>query len=434
MASSLPTESILTATADAARVLSGAQGTAIASRFKGVIVCRARSGEMAPALGSPLNVNSGISGECLRTAATLICHDAAFDERVDTDVCRNLGIRSIVVVPLRGRNGILGILEAFSSEPGVFQKPQVNSLRALAEIAEMAFEREALPVTTGRVETPAKSIAKPAGTQPKKVAIAPATVKAKSAVRYWIATGVSIILFLSVLVIRMTWRQTGAEIAASEPPAQAAKIPETTAASLGPASLTPATTGLHAETYKPDAGINDRQYDRSPHKETPENAADVERSASKRQTSHTKTNTPAREVLTPAPAQQKTDDGNEPPPSIEIASSNMPSELVKLAAGTGDLPQFGSPVSQGVTEPVLLDKVNPTYPVQARQQRLAGPVVLDAAIGIDGKIHKVKIVSGIPSLASAAAEAVRQWRYSPGLLNGKPIEIQKRITVMFKLP
>ena len=63
---SLSTDAVLNAVADAARVLSGAYGTALASRVNGIIVCRARSGDMAPELGAPLNTESGISGECLR--------------------------------------------------------------------------------------------------------------------------------------------------------------------------------------------------------------------------------------------------------------------------------------------------------------------------------------------------------------------------------
>jgi protein TonB len=61
-------------------------------------------------------------------------------------------------------------------------------------------------------------------------------------------------------------------------------------------------------------------------------------------------------------------------------------------------------------------------------------VILDATISEDGSVGEIKVVSGAPLLAVAATEAVRQWRYSPSLLNGKPIQVQKQITVIFKLP
>ena len=135
-------DAILNALADAARVLCAADGTAIASRQDGVIVCRARSGDMAPSLGAPLNSDSGISGECLRTASMQICNDASTDARVDSAACRALGIRSVAVVPLLGRMGMFGILEAFSARTDAFEEEQINLLRSLAEIAEMAYERE----------------------------------------------------------------------------------------------------------------------------------------------------------------------------------------------------------------------------------------------------------------------------------------------------
>ena len=102
---SQPLEAIADAVANAARVLSGADGTALGLETKGMIVCRARSGDIAPPIGAPISSESGISGECLRTATMLVCHDAMTDARVDTEVCRSLGIRSVAAVPVRGPMG-----------------------------------------------------------------------------------------------------------------------------------------------------------------------------------------------------------------------------------------------------------------------------------------------------------------------------------------
>src|SRR5215470_1638346 len=134
--------SIVDALADTARVLSGADGTALGLETRGVIVCRARSGETAPPIGSPISAESGISGECLRTATMLVCHDAMADPRVDAEVCRSLGIRSVAAVPLRGPRRVAGILEAFSARPNAFDGDGLTSLRDLAEIAETAYRRE----------------------------------------------------------------------------------------------------------------------------------------------------------------------------------------------------------------------------------------------------------------------------------------------------
>jgi TonB family protein len=91
-------------------------------------------------------------------------------------------------------------------------------------------------------------------------------------------------------------------------------------------------------------------------------------------------------------------------------------------------------VSQGVSEGLLLKRVQPIYPEQARQMRVQGAVQLQATISKEGKISNVKIVSGNAQLARAAVEAVKQWKYKPYYLNNEPVEIQTLIIVNFKLP
>jgi protein TonB len=90
-------------------------------------------------------------------------------------------------------------------------------------------------------------------------------------------------------------------------------------------------------------------------------------------------------------------------------------------------------VSQGVSEGLLIHKVQPTYPQLARQARISGTVVLQAAIGKDGSIQNLRLVSGHPMLAPAAIEAVKQWKYRPYFLNGEPVEVDTQITVNFTL-
>ncbi len=90
-------------------------------------------------------------------------------------------------------------------------------------------------------------------------------------------------------------------------------------------------------------------------------------------------------------------------------------------------------VSQGVTEGLLVHKVQPTYPPLAKQARISGSVVIAALIGKDGSIQNLKVVSGHPMLTSAALDAVRQWKYKPYFLNGEPVEVDTQITVNFTL-
>jgi protein TonB len=90
-------------------------------------------------------------------------------------------------------------------------------------------------------------------------------------------------------------------------------------------------------------------------------------------------------------------------------------------------------VSQGVSQGLLIKKVQPPYPPLARQARIQGQVVLQADISKDGTIQNLRLVSGHPMLAPAAIEAVKQWRYKPYYLNGEPVEVETQITVIFSL-
>jgi protein TonB len=86
------------------------------------------------------------------------------------------------------------------------------------------------------------------------------------------------------------------------------------------------------------------------------------------------------------------------------------------------------------TKGSLLYRVEPEYPEEARQQSIQGPVVLEVGIGADGEVREVKAVSGPRLLADAALAAVKQWRFKPRKVNGKPTEMQARITLNFRLP
>ena len=82
---------------------------------------------------------------------------------------------------------------------------------------------------------------------------------------------------------------------------------------------------------------------------------------------------------------------------------------------------------------VLSHPVDPNYPMLAREMKVQGSVILDAFIGKDGSIQTLKIVSGPTILATAAMEAVRQWRFKPYMQAGQAVETEARITVNFTI-
>lgn len=417
MTGRLSADAILNALADAARVLSSADGTAIASRSDGVIVCRARSGAMAPGLGAPLNADSGISGECLRTALIQICNDVSTDRRVDPEACRALRIRSVAVVPLRGRMGMFGILEAFSARTNAFEEEQINSLRSLAEIAEMAYERE-------------RSAAKPAPTiSTVRAALFPVTAHAEgdqnpgraASRRYWVFGCALLALLAMAWIARISWWQTDAEIAASTSTARTASTP----------TAPPSKLQLVA-TVKPDAAIPARSAARA-RTGVIENAADIDR-ASETPTLVTPSEYPSPGGGSARKGRQAGEDTSESAPPVQAAFSGLGHEMPKFTSETAPLPRFAGPVSRGIVPATVLERVNPIYPWNARSRGIGGEVILDATVAPNGSISQITVISGPATLTDAAVTAVRQWRFSPASLNGKPVAVQQRITIVFKLP
>jgi len=90
-------------------------------------------------------------------------------------------------------------------------------------------------------------------------------------------------------------------------------------------------------------------------------------------------------------------------------------------------------VSQEVSRGLLIRRVQPKYPKKARKEGIQGTVVLHAIISKEGDITSLELVSGDPILASAAIEAVKQWKYKPYLIEGIPVAVDTEIKVNFTL-
>ena len=86
-----------------------------------------------------------------------------------------------------------------------------------------------------------------------------------------------------------------------------------------------------------------------------------------------------------------------------------------------------------ITAPALVYRVNPSYPEVAVRARLTGTVVLEATVGTDGRVEDVHVLRSISLLDNAAVEAVKQWRYSPLVLNGIPSPFILTVTLSFSL-
>lgn len=122
--------------AERAQYIAGATGAAIALAEGSNVVCRARSGATSPPIGVSLQTNSSITAECLRTGEILHCRSVETDARVDVESCRELGIESILLLPLRRFGRVTGVFELFSTEPYVFHDAHIDALRRVGQMAE----------------------------------------------------------------------------------------------------------------------------------------------------------------------------------------------------------------------------------------------------------------------------------------------------------
>jgi putative methionine-R-sulfoxide reductase with GAF domain len=137
----LDLEPAISAITERAQHLTGATGAAIALRAGDEIVCRARAGRTAPDLGVRLQTDAGISAEAVRTGEIMLCHDAERNPRVDLASCRRLGVRSILVSPLRYYRRTLGVFEVLSSSPSAFDERDVATMQLLSSMMVAAISR-----------------------------------------------------------------------------------------------------------------------------------------------------------------------------------------------------------------------------------------------------------------------------------------------------
>lgn len=118
--------------------------------------------------------------------------------------------------------------------------------------------------------------------------------------------------------------------------------------------------------------------------------------------------------------------------SANAAASPADTADASGARSSGNLPQKLR-VSSGVANGLKVHDVQPVYPLEARINHIQGQVLLQATIGKDGLIHDLKVMSGDPVLAEAAKGAVEQWRYRPYVLEGRPVEVETTIKVVFHM-
>ncbi|MBV9183134.1 MAG: TonB family protein [Acidobacteria bacterium] len=393
---------------EAAWVLTGADGAAIAMRQNNLVFCTARAGTMAPALGSRLSSDSGISAECLRTGRAFCCGDTSIDTRVDSDACRRLGLRSLVAAPVGNRPVVTGILEAFSPEAHAFNDTHVQLLGELAQLVLAAQ-------STRRQWSTLKTRAKLLGAAWK-----------------WqiLIMAAALLSFVGWLAFRgkaplSTASKTIAAHGSGELPSSAAEQPTERLEKPSPAaSRQPA---AYSKVSFPPGVVIARTTERADNK-----AAIEARTSSAASYPSTvvrgATRKPSSEALS-NPQQLAT------APSLEVMSDASNPLLSEILSPARPIPiEPAVRISQGLSGGKLERRVNPIYPPEAARRRIEGRVLLEAQVSEEGTVRVLKVIEGDQMLIRAATEAVTQWHFEPFRLNGQPIERTTDITLIFKLP
>lgn len=457
-----------------ARALTRSNGAAVALRQGTVILCRARCGETSPPLGAQLDADFGISGECLRTGKALRCEDSERDLRLDPDVCRQLGLRSIAVVPIFESTTVAGILEVFASQPHAFDDRHLEILQQLAELVtavsgrvtqenqHMISEAVSEPRSKERPEIPVaevNSYASPSRSETLRKRTAPTALRRHYAAgraifastglltkrltkwtapiaspRYY-APAIAVFALVGLLTILSwkPWHRTERTVVPSTetlPQAGAVSASATTMEARRPLTIAePKAVGRNVTSK---SATFPTPSDHSSKAET-EKVALVEPVSGKDEIKDA--------IVDPSRSSQTGDrtvpaNATEPLAPIPLIGTTDGFGKDAVVVNSALLAQANLPLlaSQGVSGGSLERKVQPIYPPEARSGRLQGTVVLQVVIDEVGEVQNLRTVSGDAVLARAAIAAVSQWRYQPYRLNGQPVKVPIEITVNFTLP
>jgi len=325
-------------------------------------------------------------------------------------------------------------------EPFVPPTPKTDSDQALASSATVPSPTPLMGHTA--TLAPSANMQMPATPTPNDVNIAAymaaeeaAHAQAKPRTPFVVLIGLAVVLVGAALSM-LVWRKmdTQTQNLAANQPVQTASI--SPLATVTPVTVTPASS---QQASKPDAGIPQNQA-LSPTllADTRSGKPPLTKAAARDVVRHSTdiagdtTSDVTRPIRVVDSSQRSMTDSDVPP---MLATNGQGSQmLASVLNAPTPLPRRETPISEGVQGGELERKVDPLYPVQARTLRQEGTVVLQAFITESGLVRSVKVVSGPPTLGEAAAQAVKQWKYKPFQLNGKPVAMETQVKVTFKLP
>ena len=136
-------------------------------------------------------------------------------------------------------------------------------------------------------------------------------------------------------------------------------------------------------------------------------------------------------IILPAAAPKHRNGSDAPTPPLTQIASDSSGSMLNIIPDTTSVPELVRQ-SKPPVGGVLIRKITPVFPPMARQMKVDGEVELKVRVGKDGKVLSVERISGLAILANAAADAVKGWRYTPTIIDGHPVEVDKTVVLNFK--
>jgi TonB family protein len=402
-------DDVLNEIVDQACLATGATGAAISLARGGEMICRASSGSGVPELGIRLNMNSWLRVASARTRQIQRCDDLLSDPDA-AEIPRQLGVGSLVVLPLVRDEELIGIFEVVSSRSHAFGDRDLRTLEVLAErILKNAQAHQSSSVSAGLIGA-SNEIGEPLKTElasflPVSDRL-PDAMEARPAQGIDWLTGViaAILLSVAILMGAVLGMRLGSMSARARPsPSRAVTVQVPTSPAAIPAN--------------------------EPNGMRPTETISAEKEPAKSSESR------AKRVSFPEGELRVYENGKEifhvPPGGTDAtASSTGSGETTEGRLQPAGLIELSPAAAEGI----LVNRVEPEYPEQALMQHVQGPVVLDVHMDREGIVQDVTLVSGDILLGEAATAAVRQWRFKPQKVNGQPVEMETKVTLRFTLP
>jgi TonB family protein len=437
-----------------ARLATNATGAFIGLVRARKIDYHATSGSTAPEFVAYLDRDRRMVDSCLRSTIPQRYRDSETSEQIDGNACRNVGARSVVMVPILDETDErLGVVGVFSPQIDAFSAANIAALQGLSRRVADAIAQvdRCTSVSSGDASVPHQPDPNMFFIHGLRETLGPiaAALRGSAVLRtrsVWISCIVAVVLLAGWILSRVigqgamhTSEKAAVAVTAHEGPSPAAHpLSDHAAANPGTATATsvvqsPAIAAASGASVKPE---------RHPVTASVKSATDarVSHKARKKIPARSELQAPDLEIENALDDASSGSLASEPlgtskaadPSTDSVPRSGEDKNAASKTAGS----MSASPVliPQRTALARVAERVEPEYPAEAKAQHVQGTVTVDVIVGRDGQVEGVSPVDGDSRLLASATTAVRKWRFTPLVRNGHAVSFESHITLHFALP